>query len=267
MKINNLYHSKYWFFIVLLLSLIACKKDDEPVKDNEDAYFVQKKFIWELTETYYYWVNKLPLNPDLSGFDNPYELFDSLKYTPDDRWSFVIENYQELQNSIDGIEKTMGYQLKLFKVAGSNQVFAVVEYVFANSPAAAAGMERGNVIVKINGTVIDTSNYSGLFSLTSYNVALATLSEGVLTETGVTKSLVAIEMTINPVLLSKIIDVNGKKVGYLLYSQFIENYKADLERVFANFKMAGVSELVLDFRFNPGGYLSTCLTLASMAGS
>ena len=65
----------------------------------------------------------------------------------------------------------------------------------------------------------------------------------------------------------------GKTIGYLVYTQFIpgttadsDKYDNELRQVFANFKSKGVNELVLDLRFNPGGYISSAETLASLIG-
>ena len=76
-----------------------------------------------------------------------------------------------------------------------------------------------------------------------------------------TRALVAA----NPVHLTKIFDnIGGKKVGYLVYNQFSGSFNDELNDAFADFKSAGIEELVLDLRFNGGGSVLTSSLLASM---
>ena len=75
----------------------------------------------------------------------------------------------------------------------------------------------------------------------------------------------------NPIHISKIIEVEGQKVGYLMYNQFVgvvesegKDYNSELNNVFSNFLSNGISDLVVDLRYNPGGRISTSINLASM---
>ena len=67
----------------------------------------------------------------------------------------------------------------------------------------------------------------------------------------------------------KTIDIDQKKIGYLMYNQFLGNvesenkdYNLELNNVFGEFKSQSVDELVLDLRYNPGGRISTSINLA-----
>ena len=71
--------------------------------------------------------------------------------------------------------------------------------------------------------------------------------------------------------MSKTINIDQKKIGYLMYNQFLgnvesenKNYNLELNNVFGEFKSQGIEELVLDLRYNPGGRISTSINLASM---
>lgn len=78
-----------------------------------------------------------------------------------------------------------------------------------------------------------------------------------------TVSMTSLQLNLNPVVLSNIIEEGGHKIGYLLYAQFIGTYNADLDTVFQHFKDAGVTDLVIDFRYNPGGGIDAAQHLAS----
>ncbi|MEC9065460.1 MAG: S41 family peptidase, partial [Bacteroidota bacterium] len=75
----------------------------------------------------------------------------------------------------------------------------------------------------------------------------------------------------DPIHISKTIEINQKKIGYIMYNQFLgnvesenKNYNLELNNVFGQFKSQGIDELILDLRYNPGGRISTSINLASM---
>ena len=68
----------------------------------------------------------------------------------------------------------------------------------------------------------------------------------------------------NPIQLSKVIQRGGKKIAYLMYTQFSQGFDKELNSVFAEFKTEGVDELVLDLRYNRGGLTKTALYLSGM---
>ena len=135
------------------------------------------------------------------------------------------------------------------------------------SPAELAGLKRGDIVNAINGTVMNTGNFSSVYGELANETATLSLvseSDGVLTpieDITMTKAVVRA----NPVHYSKIFnDVGGKKVGYLLYNQFSDSYNDELNAVFADFKAAAIDELVLDLRFNGGGSGLATTYLGSM---
>ena len=77
-------------------------------------------------------------------------------------------------------------------------------------------------------------------------------------------TLSSVKMYCDPVICSKIFDVNGKKVGYLMYDNFDVESVDKLVKLGKDFKSAGVKELIIDLRYNGGGYVLTSTALASM---
>jgi len=76
--------------------------------------------------------------------------------------------------------------------------------------------------------------------------------------------MVAVQMQEDPVYLSKVITVNGAKVGYLVYNGFTSDFDLKLNTAFQQFKTAGITKLILDLRYNGGGSVQTAIYLASM---
>jgi carboxyl-terminal processing protease len=259
-------------FLALLVLVSACDQDDDPSPDvlNEDNAHVNE-WIYKNMEFWYLWSNELPANPDKNS--NPDEFFQSL-LSDDDRFSWIQENYQDLLNSLQGISKEAGFEFVLYKEDDSNNILAQILYVKPASPADNAGLKRGDAITHFNGQQLNTTNYQDVlkglgnstFSITYKPLDIAQESFGAAT----TISLSTVVYTENPNFLSKVIEVNDKKIGYYVYNFFspgtgtTEIYDNEMNDIFAGFKAKGVTDLVLDFRFNSGGSEVSANNLASL---
>jgi carboxyl-terminal processing protease len=68
----------------------------------------------------------------------------------------------------------------------------------------------------------------------------------------------------NPVFISTSFEINGENIGYLMYNQFTNEYDDELYAAIEGLKSAGITNLVMDLRYNPGGSVNTTRLLASM---
>jgi len=248
---------------VLLISLLfsSCKKK-EPVISDETKEINQ--FIYDYTTTYYLWESHIPSDININNYSDPELLFEDMAYRTLDRWSFVVDNYQEILDALNGSLKTPGYQLQFYRLSGTGEIFAFTEYVYSGTPAEYAGMERGDVIIKVNGEALTEDNYTDVLYADQMTLGLGEINNGQIIDTGEIVSITPAYLTINPVLQCDVTDTLGIKIGYLLYDQFIQDFLPHLTSAVSSLETAGIDELVLDLRFNSGGYLSTCLALASM---
>lgn len=250
---------------------------DGSVAENEKV----NSWILENMQEAYYWNDKLPANPDKT--QTPDKFFDSILYkynattNPNgDRFSFIEESAEELEAGLSGQSTTTGMEYGLFlRAQGSDNIVAQVFYVLPNSPAQRAGIKRGDVITKVNGQLLTINNYVDLlFTGTTFTYGLASVNGTTLTDTDQTRTVTATVFQENPVFLDSIYTIGSKKVGYLVYNQFIPEpngsnsgqYDAQIDAIFGDFKAQGVNELVLDLRYNPGGYVTSSINLASLIG-
>jgi C-terminal processing protease CtpA/Prc len=269
------FHQRFFSTLILSLAILFSSCDDDenlsPAIVDEDNVHVNE-WILENMEFWYLWSNELPGNPDKN--QNPDDFFQSL-LSDDDRFSWIQENYQDLLNSLQGISKEAGFEYVLYKEDGSDNVIAQILYTKPGSPAENAGLKRGDGISHINGQQLNTANYQDVlkslgdnnFSLT-YKPLLVDEEEF---DEAKTISLSTIVYSENPNYLSKVIEVGDKKIGYYVYNFFSQGteaeekkYDDEMDNVFAGFKAKGITDLVLDFRFNSGGSEASANNLASL---
>ncbi|GAB3887173.1 S41 family peptidase [Spirosoma agri] len=291
---NNAYHKQpiwqkptLWLLAGFVLTLSSCNKKADDVSPQTTAATSSENATvdnWMLDNMrqLYYWNDKIPANPDTTLA--PSDFFDSILYKfdatarPDgDRFSWTEEYATDLTASLSGQTKTTGMEFTLYlRSSGSTDVIAQVLYVLPNSPAAQAGLKRGDIISKVNGQTLTTTNYSSLLfsDATTYTFGLAQVSSQAVVDTDVSKTVTTAVYQENPVFLDSVYTIGGKTVGYLVYNQFVPapngskatEYDDQVDAIFSKFKAKGVNELVLDLRYNPGGYTSSSANLASLIG-
>ncbi|WP_159453787.1 S41 family peptidase [Ohtaekwangia koreensis] len=268
-----------WVLGAAMIFLLATCKDDEvtpttnTTTSDENSYV--NNWILENMNFWYLWHDKIPASPDLTLA--PEEFFNSL-LSSEDRFSWIQADYQELLNSLQGVSKEAGYEYKLYRESSSNSnVIAQIVYIKPASAAAQAGLKRGDVITAINEQQITISNYQTLLGAISENHTvryrpLLIDQEQFGTET--TLSLTTTEYQEDPNYMHTVIESDNHKVGYYVYNFFATGadsesttYDDEMESVFADFKAQGITDLVLDLRYNSGGSETSANNLASLIGT
>jgi carboxyl-terminal processing protease len=271
-------------FIAAAAFLAGCEdKDVTPdvaaINDTTN-YSAVNNWVYALMNDSYFWYKNMPAENSLNSSLNPTEYFEKLIYnrTTVDRFSTITDDFAALNDDFNGIGKILGISYTLSYTDDSKtNLGAFLSYVVKGSPAEKAGLKRGDIIMKVNGTQLTAANYVSLFSsgdteiFTLGKLSGTTISADDSRTVSVTKATISED----PVLFSAVISKPSynKTIGYLVYTQFVPGtaanataYDNELRQVFAGFKSKGVNELVLDLRFNPGGYISSANTLASLIG-
>jgi hypothetical protein len=269
--------SKSIFIIILVFfTLYGCEKNDDSL--NVPAELEVQNFIWKGLNLYYLWQDDVPdladdrfanqgeLNTYLSNFNDPFALFNNLRVDPSiDRFSVLVEDYVFLENLFQGVTKNNGMEFTLrFKPGSQTDIYGVVNYVIPNSDAEAKNITRGMIFYAVDGQTLTVDNYRNLIAANSYTINLANFDNGAITPNGTSILLTKTELTENPVFLTKVIQTSNQKVGYLMYNGFTANYDLQLNQAFGTLKSEGVTDLVLDLRYNGGGSVLTATRLASM---
>lgn len=140
--------------------------------------------------------------------------------------------------------------------------------VSPNSPAANADIRRGDIIDQINGTNITGANFNSMANKLydgGITVRLRRIVDNQLTTINASLSLSSSTFTEPGVYFTKIYTSNsGTKIGYIFYSGFEYTLDQELINAFNTLKSNGVTELVLDLRYNGGGHVRSSLLLGTL---
>ena len=176
---------------------------------------------------------------------------------PKDRFHFTRDTAEYLAESQQGI--TFGYGATYKLISSSAPRELVIVLVNDNSPAADAGLQRGARIVTvdgvdlINGSDADTLN-AGLWpNQVNEDHSFEVLDPGATERRTITMTSAQIDTDAVP--QTRIIDTDSGNVGYLLFTDHILTAEQQLVDAVTQMRDANITDLVLDLRYNRGGYL------------
>ena len=282
------------FLITLSLSILtltSCTKDEEDIIESEtqtpdtqtenteesilDSELEVENFVYNgLNEIYLYKSNVPELADNffqstndkiefLSKASSPEDLFDDLTASVD-RFSFITDDYNDLEDRFDGISGATGIKFGIGRISGTNNIFGIIRYVLPGTSAEEAGLERGNVFTEIDGQKLTSANFSSLIEQSSFTINVGSVENSQINLTDQEVSLTDDAYTENPVYIAKVFEIDGRKIAYLMYNSFISDFDDELNKAFGDFKAAGVTDLVLDLRYNGGGSVESAKDLSSM---
>ncbi|MFN3271249.1 MAG: S41 family peptidase [Cloacibacterium caeni] len=278
MKLKYLFNALF-----LTLVFISCSRDDNNDTGSTTKPDEINNFVWKAMNSWYYWQPNVPNLAD--SFDDnqttyanflngktPDKLFYSLLYQRGtiDRFSWIENNNEVVYSSkIAEVEKSGGFDIGIYPKDNTNTTaVALVNYVVPNSPAALAGLKRGDVITKVNGSPLTLNNSDLLYNnqVTVTLAATVQLTSAGLITTDKTSSISITQADIdeNPIAYYEKKVYGTKNIGYLVFNAFKADYNDELNAAFAQMKADGINELVLDLRYNGGGSLETAVALAGM---
>ncbi len=191
------------------------------------------------------------------------EYFNSLLFAPTDRYSFTQDAAQASQFVSQGTRTGYGYATAF---TDATQTTLRVRSVEPAGPAAAAGLKRGDTVLSIDGLTPARIAKGELHSVSSSGI---TRTFTLLDASGAQRlmTMVSSNFVVAPNVGYTIFTAaNGAKVGYLAYEEFTAASLTALGTAFNRFRTDGVTELIVDLRYNAGGSVLVARALASLIG-
>jgi C-terminal processing protease CtpA/Prc len=254
---------------VILLLFNSCRKDEEvtPPTDEEITATQARDVLYTIMNANYFWYSLMP-SVTKTDYDDPYKLLDAMMYKTLDHWSFVAD-YDEFMAEMNG--EFVGHGIRI-GVDDSDK--ARIAMIYTESPLYKQGVRRGWIIKSVNGTDIapilianDTPAYDNVMGASTEGVTNTFVFQ---LPDGSEKTIVSTKTSFvyNSVLHYDTLNLTSGKAGHLVFDSFIATSVDSLAKAFKFFKEQGVKDLILDLRYNPGGYLAGAQALASfIAGS
>ena len=251
--------------VILLVLIISCKKEDVVPVDDTVTPAMARDSLYYIMKEFYYWYNVMPQVTEVtkSNYKDPYELLEAMRYRPLDRWSFVAD-YDEFIAQMNGTFVGHGFRIGVDQAGNAR-----IAMIYNTSPLYASGVRRGWIVKKINSTDIapilisgDTQAYNAVIGLGQAgitNIFQFIKPDGTETTISSTKST----FTLNTVLVYDTLHLTSGITGHLVFESFINPSSNELATAFAYFKANDIKDLILDLRYNSGGYLNIAQNLAS----
>lgn len=159
---------------------------------------------------------------------------------------------------LDGVGNDMGLGIA---VVNNTQVY--IRYVEQGSPAATAGVTRGMKLLQVNGAPVSTNSpvLQNMLEASSLSLLLQKQEDDTL-EIILNRAA----YTASPVLKTAILEAGSKKVAYIALARFShpDNAQAALRAAFDAFSGKGITNIVVDLRYNTGGYVETAEYMANL---
>ena len=223
----------------------------------------QNLYVRDALNDLYYWNQFLP-SVNAATYASPEAYLEAVRYRPIDNYYSYITT-AAANTALFGESQYIGLGFSTLVTGDTLRLLQV----FPDGPGAEAGMSRGDRITKVNGQSV-----AGMIADGTIGNAFGASDIGVVadiefqTRDGVAKQgrLVKRVVTIPTVSLTRVFDVDGKRVGYVFFRNFVTPSSAALDDAFAALRAAGATELVLDMRYNGGGLVDVAVHLASLIG-
>ena len=245
--------------LALILAVLATSADAQ-----DCSILGQNQTVHQTMNDWYYWYKNLPaVSP--ATFADPEAVLDALRYRPLDATFSYISTASSSQ-AFYGESQYLGFGFSMKFTTGYE---LRVTDVFPGSPASEAGFDRGSEILTLNGKSIQKTYEDGEWGTIwggeepGYAVDVAFKNSA-----GEAKSarIVKRVVTIPTVPLVAVHEVAGRKVGYIVFKNFVEPSYAALDAAFAQLRDASATELVLDLRYNGGGLVDVAQYLGGLIG-
>jgi carboxyl-terminal processing protease len=254
----------------------------QPYPDMPGSTVDENNWLRSWTHELYLWYDEVQdVDPSLYTTPQYFQLMKTMQTTPSgapkDRFHFTYPTSVWESLAQAGVEVGYGVQFEIVQGTPPRSVRIAYLQPTANLPAqtAAANLVRGDTVLTVDGA--DVVNATDQTSINTINAGLSPSTAGEshtftvedpASSTPRTVTLQAANVTSSPVLTATAVmsPENGSTVGYILYNDQIATAESELINAITDLKSKGVTDLVLDLRYDGGGLLDLASELGYMIG-
>src|SRR5687767_2172665 len=252
--------------VIAGIGLFGCKKNKDKNANVDNDKRADSAMVF--TRDIYLWYNQIPSSFNARQYADPNALMEAIRpfsietgfSTPVDRFSFAM-----LKSEWDGISSGVSgdFGMNVFFLSADD---LRVSYVERESPAGKAGIKRSWRMKQFNGNSnITTANADAIVKAV-YQSNSGTFVFARPTGSDTTITLQAASYKEHPLLLDSVYTTGSTKTGYFVFNSFLgdtNEIKNEFVRVFNKFNTANVQDVIVDLRYNGGGYVSVQNLLAN----
>jgi carboxyl-terminal processing protease len=240
----------------------------------------RQTFARDVINEWYLFPTDVATATNPAGFTSVQNYIDALvapaRAAGKDRFFTYITSIAE-ENAFFSTGASAGFGVRLSYNSGLRRLFIAEAY--EGAPALAAGIDRGTEIIAIGtaasnlrtiGDIVAAEGSAGINTALGPNTAGLTRVLRINNGAGnIDVTVTKADFSIDPIsdrYGAKIIDDGGRRYGYLNLRTFISSADPQLRTAFLNFRNEGITELIVDFRYNGGGLVSTAELMGDLMG-
>ena len=261
-------------FLCVGLLASSCKKEtgvESNTKPEPVPVSVADKMkdtVLLFSQDIYLWNTQIPSSFNPRSYTDPDKIMTAIRtYSQEtgftqsvDRWSFAIKQ-AEWDNISSGVTQDFGLSVFFF-ADGDLRVKSVEK----QSPAAKAGIRRGWRITKLNGNANITNSNADFIVQQVFSSTITSFTFQKPDGSSTDIQLNAATYQENPIFLDTVYTNGSQKTGYLVFNSFLGDTAQiynQFQRIFNRFSQEGISDLIIDLRYNGGGYVTVQSKLAN----
>ena len=246
--------------------------DGNPWPDQPGSTLLENHWLRSWSNHFYLWYDEI-VDAEPLGYDEPLDYFDLMRTTartpsgrPRDRFHFTYDTNDWLALTRGGVSAGYGAAFALLAPRPPRDVR--VAYTEPNSPATAAGLARGARVLEVDGVDVERGSDVDTLNAGLYPASVGETHEFVVQDLGAdgrrTITMRSAEVVADPVQGVDVVPTPSGPVGYMVFNDHTGPAERELRDAVGLLASRGVADLVVDLRYNGGGYLALASQLAYM---
>ena len=248
---------------VISLTLMACGEDRS---GEYYALIASKTWIYETMQQNYLFYEDIPAEESLDFFQTPETFLKNAASSRDQKNGTLFSHIDSVNVSRAlSSSPTFGYEAALIRTGSGDYAIRVL-YTQPGSPAEEAGLKRGDWIIAANNKKIGSGDYSKYVSAPtqSYTFTLGNYNGEGFDTLGVTEIPAPRYIEETNLMKTSFITAGNRTAAYILYNSFGADDTETLQNMFVEIATRQPNDIILDLRYNPGGYVSTSQLLSTL---